>query len=266
MKCIKVIFKWENLKSNAGFIIMILFIIIFILSLILYILSAGFKSIHNFSIESLKDENVIKIIERKEKFKPEIENEGPEALNPEIIKLNGGIRNLLDQPKENENNKNPENDVNKGKTSINEEIKNIIVEVEDDGTITNSQVNISNHLGDNQNIENNNNQKNLIGNNSINSQEYKNVSSGKDLISNGTNENNSNNNGQIINSNLKKEDSDNNRYNISSGNNPLNNSSNIKEQNKDNEGESITNEDKEKTNNDNISDNEEDFSIKKKNK
>ena len=45
MKCIKVIFKFENLKSNAGFILTIIFIIIFVASFVLYYISLGFTQL-----------------------------------------------------------------------------------------------------------------------------------------------------------------------------------------------------------------------------
>jgi len=69
MKCLKVIFRWENLKKNAGFIIMILFIIIFGASLVLYFLSAGFLKIRNYIGKSLDEKKIKKKIKRS--FRPE---------------------------------------------------------------------------------------------------------------------------------------------------------------------------------------------------
>ena len=69
MKCIKTIFKWENLKANAGFIIMILFVIIFAISLILYYLSGGASKVKSYIDESTKDDNIIKQIIEQAKGK-----------------------------------------------------------------------------------------------------------------------------------------------------------------------------------------------------
>ena len=85
MKCIKTIFKWENLKANAGFIIMILFVIIFSTSLILYYLSGGASKVRNYINASTKNDNMKSIIIRsndKIKVAPFVEKEPPKNLKP----------------------------------------------------------------------------------------------------------------------------------------------------------------------------------------
>ena len=71
MRCLKEIFKWENLKSNAGFIITIVFIIIYIISIILYYISSGFDKIQNI-INILTKKDIIKGIIKKSVKKTEI--------------------------------------------------------------------------------------------------------------------------------------------------------------------------------------------------
>ena len=62
MKCIKVIFKWNNLKSNAGFIIMIIFLILFTLSGVLYYIKGGSHFLDKFLKESVEREGIIYIL------------------------------------------------------------------------------------------------------------------------------------------------------------------------------------------------------------
>ena len=101
MKCIKVIFKWENLKKNAGFIFMIVFIIIFTISFVLYYISAGFLKIKNYMNEAIEDKNLIDIIKNKGttngggKKKPSIKTipeppKLPEPKRVDIINISNG--------------------------------------------------------------------------------------------------------------------------------------------------------------------------------
>ena len=91
MKCINIIFIWESLKTNPGFIIMLFFIIIFVISLILYILSGGFRKIGNFINKITKKNNIGKVLEmgkHQEKSDSEKNNlaiGGREALFPEHV-------------------------------------------------------------------------------------------------------------------------------------------------------------------------------------
>ena len=74
MKCFEVIFKWENLKANAGFIIMIIFIIIFASSFALYYLSLGFRKLDKFINEVTKEKNVKFIIQKLNRKKQNLFN------------------------------------------------------------------------------------------------------------------------------------------------------------------------------------------------
>ena len=62
MKCIKVIFKGSNLKSNAGFIMMIIFLILFVISGILYYFKGGASFLDNFLKKSLKTKVIKNIL------------------------------------------------------------------------------------------------------------------------------------------------------------------------------------------------------------
>ena len=150
MKCFKVIFKWENLKKNAGFIIMIIFIIIFVGSFVFYFLSGGFLKIHNYRKQVIES-NVIKdIIEKAvseeqnlhQVPKPEISNsKEPKEENHEVKifvgdKKNNSFENkkskkdLLDEDKnsgENSKNNSDKNSIkNSDKNSKNNSDKNSI--------------------------------------------------------------------------------------------------------------------------------------------
>ena len=92
MKCIKTIFKWENLKANAGFIIMILFVIIFSISLILYYLSGGASKVRNYIDASTKVGNIKAIIMRTndkitvKPFKDDVKEQPKNLINtPEEV-------------------------------------------------------------------------------------------------------------------------------------------------------------------------------------
>ena len=66
MKCIKVIFKWTNLKSNPGFIIMIIFLILFACSSIIYFFSDGFRTLNGFIKKSIDDSGDNDIISKED--------------------------------------------------------------------------------------------------------------------------------------------------------------------------------------------------------
>ena len=93
MKCVNVIFTWESLKKNPGFIIMLFFIIIFAISLILYFLSGGFMKIDNFINKITKKNNIGKILDigkNSEKSDSEKNNfvvGGGDALFPEQVEV-----------------------------------------------------------------------------------------------------------------------------------------------------------------------------------
>ena len=82
MKCLKEIFKWENLKSNAGFIITMVFIIIYIISIFLYYISSGFVKIQNI-VKLIAKKDIIKGIIQKSVKKKEIliDNRGNNSNN-----------------------------------------------------------------------------------------------------------------------------------------------------------------------------------------
>ena len=73
MKCLKVIFKWINLKSNPGFIIMIIFLILFFISGVLYYISGGFNFLNRFINKTMKDKNIFEVL--KSSINPEIEKD-----------------------------------------------------------------------------------------------------------------------------------------------------------------------------------------------
>ncbi len=116
MKCFKVIFKWENLKENAGFIIMILFVIIFSVSFIFYYLSGGFTKIKNYTSKVLKEDKLSFIID-KSKDSKESNGEGEKRIPMGIEKIdvkppNNG-NNLFENPEDNEEEvKNKDNEEN----------------------------------------------------------------------------------------------------------------------------------------------------------
>ena len=95
MKCLKVIFKWINLKSNAGFILMLILLVIFGISWVFYYISGEFKVLDNF-IKSLQNDkflfNTLKnsiILENDDKKKGvNSENEGGGTDEP--TDTNGG--------------------------------------------------------------------------------------------------------------------------------------------------------------------------------
>ena len=91
MKCTKVIFKSENLKSNAGFFLMIIFLIIFISSSILYYFYGGSKSLDDFVQKASKDENIINILKSSQDFQEEPGGDGPDGNKK--IPFNGGPNN-----------------------------------------------------------------------------------------------------------------------------------------------------------------------------
>ena len=62
MKCVNVIFKPENLKSNAGFIIMIIFLILFTISGILYYFKGCFDFFNKFLEKSIQDKGIRDIL------------------------------------------------------------------------------------------------------------------------------------------------------------------------------------------------------------
>ena len=62
MKCYKVIFKWINLKSNAGFFIMIIFLVLFFVSCVLYYTTGGFKFLNKFVKKSISDKGINDIL------------------------------------------------------------------------------------------------------------------------------------------------------------------------------------------------------------
>ena len=117
MKCVNVVFTWESLKTNPGFIIMLFFIIIFAFSLILYILSRGFTKIDNFINKITKKNNIGKIIdmgknpEKSNSEKNQFIIGGGEALFPEQVMVQKKIpskdknknktkKNLFESPEE----------------------------------------------------------------------------------------------------------------------------------------------------------------------
>ena len=106
MKCFKVIFKWENLKANAGFIIMILFLIIFSVSFLFYYLSCGFTKIKSYINKVFKEDNLSFIIDKSKKTNDKEDNKNP--INPAKIDVKPrpapqDIGNLLDHPKKEKN-------------------------------------------------------------------------------------------------------------------------------------------------------------------
>ena len=115
MKCVNVIFMWESLKTNPGFIIMLFFIIIFAISLILYILSGGFMKIDNFINKITKKNNIGKVLDlgkNSEKSDSEKNNfviGGGDALFPEQVEIKKKIpfknknevkKNLFESPED----------------------------------------------------------------------------------------------------------------------------------------------------------------------
>ena len=64
MKCVSVIFKWKNLKSNPGFIIMIIFLIIFVVSCILYYIFGGFTFLNKFLKKAVNDNGIMSVLKR----------------------------------------------------------------------------------------------------------------------------------------------------------------------------------------------------------
>ena len=62
MKCFKVIFKWINLKSNAGFFIMIIFLVIFFGACVLYYTTGGFRFLNKFVKKSISDKGINDIL------------------------------------------------------------------------------------------------------------------------------------------------------------------------------------------------------------
>ena len=89
MKCIKVIFKWTNLKSNPGFIIMIIFLILFACSSIIYFFSDGFRTLNGFIKKSIDDKNIKDIIKRSTPIDDIIDN-GNNDDPKKISKFQGG--------------------------------------------------------------------------------------------------------------------------------------------------------------------------------
>ena len=91
MKCIKVIFRSENLKKNAGFIIMIIFLIIFVLSGILYFYKGGYKVLDDFIHKSTDDKGLFEILKSSVKIEDNDDkhskNGDPEKLD--VKKFNG---------------------------------------------------------------------------------------------------------------------------------------------------------------------------------
>ena len=83
MKSIKIIFKWENLKKNAGFIIMILFLLIFIISFFCYYLSLVFSQIGDF-IEKVIEKKTLKEIFGNSPTKETIKTETDSSSGEEI--------------------------------------------------------------------------------------------------------------------------------------------------------------------------------------
>ena len=91
MKCIKVIFRAENLKKNAGFIIMIIFLILFVLSGILYFYKGGYKVLDDFIHKSTDDKGLFEILKSSVKIEDNDDkhskNGDPEKLD--VKKFNG---------------------------------------------------------------------------------------------------------------------------------------------------------------------------------
>ena len=91
MKCIKVIFRSENLKKNAGFIIMIIFLILFVLSGILYFYKGGYKVLDDFIHKSTDDKGLFEILKSSVKIEDNDDKDSkkgePKELN--VKKFNG---------------------------------------------------------------------------------------------------------------------------------------------------------------------------------
>ena len=176
MKCIKTIFKWENLKSNAGFIIMILFVIIFSISLILYYLSGGASKVRSYINESTKDFNmgiilmrsndkvIVKPFRGEEVVKQENEgnkgNEGQKEKNLIEESIGGEINDKGDIFNINNHNNNPNNNDNDNDNNINVSNNNNL-----NGNNNDNNLNGNNNAN---NSSDNNNDNNLNGNNNAN--------------------------------------------------------------------------------------------------
>ena len=105
MKCVNVIFKWTNLKSNPGFIIMIIFLIIFIVSCILYYIFNGFKFLDSFLRKAVNDKGIIEVLKSSVNLDDNDDGEGEgkgEGKNEEDDKSSKGSKGS----KENMNKKN----------------------------------------------------------------------------------------------------------------------------------------------------------------
>jgi len=186
MKCIKTIFKWENLKANAGFIIMILFVIIFAVSLILYYLSGGASQVRSYIDKSTKDNNLADIIMRSndklvvKPFEGEIEKHPKKKLMHTPIDENPREENngdLIDDVPKNAgvkaNGKNP-GGINKGSKSGNDNTNkainsggiNVNIQSEDFINININKFNPNNpdSIDNNNNNNNDNNNSNGINN------------------------------------------------------------------------------------------------------
>ena len=118
MKCISKIFKSENLKKNPGFIIMILFIIIFGAGTIFYFVFGGYYNIKKLVDNQFKDENIRKI------FKDKLEDNKQNLFNNEnegdIIKFEEKDNNLGSERKDlKKEDNNPIKEIKDLKKSIN---------------------------------------------------------------------------------------------------------------------------------------------------
>ena len=105
MKCVNIIFKGSNLKSNAGFIIMIIFLILFTISSVLYYLKGGFDFFKNFLKNSIQDKGIIDIlkssinlvdIEDKDKDKNQIIPDKSEK-EEDIDKVMDGVEEIKEK-------------------------------------------------------------------------------------------------------------------------------------------------------------------------
>ena len=191
MKCIKLIFKWENLKSNAGFIIMILFIFIFVGSFIFYFLSGGFLKIPNFTNKIIHSQVIKEIIEKSEsegqslqespeekpgkKVPGDDENDKPLVVKIFVDSAQKPKKDLIDEEEKPGNNTDKNSD--KHSNSSSEKMSNKTDLIDDDGKSKKSK------------DDNSSNPKNNKDTSSSNGDDKSSVDS-KDGNKNGKNENN----------------------------------------------------------------------------
>ena len=160
MKCISKIFQPENLKKNPGFIIMILFIIIFVASGLIYLLLAGYLGVKK-QIDTLFEEDNIKQVLKDKINKQNLYDKPDDDKEENIIKFS------------NNNNNNNENNINIGKNS----------QLDGENIISNSRTNNSNGKNEEIIIINDNKQNDNINNDNNNNSNFNN-NNNNNLISN----------------------------------------------------------------------------------